>query len=89
MIVVDVSQNQAEANTNMPYRVFSTTGQWYFALPQGGHCGPYASQLQADIEAGLLWQQLLREPAQAKAVIEQFCRESAVEFTQERLVESG
>lgn len=35
-------------------RVFITNGQWYFHTREGIDVGPYESQLEAEIEAGLL-----------------------------------
>lgn len=35
-------------------RVFNTNGRWYFHTREGVDVGPYESQLEAEIEAGML-----------------------------------
>ena len=35
-------------------RVFHTNGKWYFHTREGIDVGPYESQLEAEIEAGML-----------------------------------
>ncbi len=35
-------------------RVFHTNGKWYFHTREGIDIGPYESQLEAEIEAGML-----------------------------------
>lgn len=41
-------------------RVFLSNGQWYFHTREGVDVGPYDSQFEAEIEAGML-KELLRE----------------------------
>lgn len=41
-------------------RVFLSDGQWYFHTREGVDVGPYESQFEAEIEAGML-KELLRE----------------------------
>lgn len=43
-------------------RVFLSAGQWYFHTREGIDVGPYDSQFEAEIEAGML-KQMLRESA--------------------------
>lgn len=44
-------------------RVFLSNGQWFFHTREGVDVGPYDSQFEAEIEAGML-KELLREHAQ-------------------------
>ena len=41
-------------------RVFSSDGQWFFHTREGVDVGPYETQFEAEIEAGML-KELLRE----------------------------
>jgi len=43
-------------------RVFLSDGQWFFHTREGVDVGPYESQFEAEIEAGML-KELLRERA--------------------------
>jgi hypothetical protein len=47
-------------------RVFMSNGKWYFHTREGVDVGPYDSQFEAEIEAGML-KELLRECADAEA----------------------
>lgn len=61
-------------------RVFLSNGQWYFHTREGVDVGPYDSQFEAEIEAGML-KELLREGGQARppmAVIREFVLDSYV-----------
>lgn len=59
-------------------RVFLSDGKWYFHTREGVDVGPYDSQFEAEIEAGML-KELLREGAgadQALDVIREFVLDS-------------
>ncbi|MEZ5559489.1 MAG: DUF6316 family protein [Pseudomonadales bacterium] len=59
-------------------RVFLSDGRWYFHTREGVDVGPYDSQFEAEIEAGML-KELLRgrgEGATALTVIREFVLES-------------
>lgn len=62
-------------------RVFLSAGQWYFHTREGIDVGPYESQFEAEIEAGML-KQMLREAIagqpddQARRVIREFVLDS-------------
>lgn len=60
-------------------RVFLSNGQWFFHTREGVDVGPYDSQFEAEIEAGLL-KELLRERTQkgetSMAVIREFVLDS-------------
>ncbi len=61
-------------------RVFLSNGQWFFHTREGVEVGPYDSQFEAEIEAGML-RELLRGHAdgeQALAVIREFVLDSYV-----------
>jgi hypothetical protein len=59
-------------------RVFLSDGRWFFHTREGVDLGPYDSQFEAEIEAGML-KELLRERAGAEdglAVIREFVLDS-------------
>lgn len=60
-------------------RVFLSDGQWFFHTREGVDVGPYESQFEAEIEAGML-KELLRERGQgghnSMAVIREFVLDS-------------
>ncbi|MCZ6710730.1 MAG: DUF6316 family protein [Gammaproteobacteria bacterium] len=59
-------------------RVFVSNTQWYFHTREGVDIGPYDSQFEAEIEAGML-KELLREGEQGQrcmAVIREFVLDS-------------
>ena len=61
-------------------RVFLSDDQWFFRTREGIDVGPYESQFEAEIEAGMLME-LLRdrehcEPGGTMAVIREFVLES-------------
>jgi hypothetical protein len=60
-------------------RVFLRDGDWYFHTREGVDMGPYQSQFEAEIEAGML-KELLRERGQrgegCLSVIREFVLES-------------
>ena len=59
-------------------RVFVSNTQWYFHTREGVDIGPYESQFEAEIEAGML-KELLREAARGQlcmAVIREFVLDS-------------
>ncbi len=59
-------------------RVFLSDGRWFFHTREGVDVGPYDSQFEAEIEAGML-KELLRERGAdqgALAVIREFVLES-------------
>ena len=59
-------------------RVFLSDGQWFFHTREGVDVGPYESQFEAEIEAGML-RELLRERGQGDAcmpVIREFVLDS-------------
>ena len=59
-------------------RVFSVDGQWFFHTREGVDVGPYESQFEAEIEAGML-KELMRETAKGDnslSVIREFVLES-------------
>jgi hypothetical protein len=61
-------------------RVFLSNGRWYFHTREGVDVGPYESQFEAEIEAGML-KELLRERAGgdgALNVIREFVLDSYV-----------
>jgi hypothetical protein len=61
-------------------RVFATNGGWFFHTREGVDVGPYDSQFEAEIEAGMLKELLLGRPAgeDALTVIREFVLESYV-----------
>lgn len=61
-------------------RVFLSDGRWYFHTREGVDVGPYDSQFEAEIEAGML-KELLRARAEAEGalnVIREFVLDSYV-----------
>lgn len=59
-------------------RVFMSDSEWYFHTREGVDVGPYPSQFEAEIEAGML-KELLRSAAKgetALAVIREFVLDS-------------
>ena len=50
-------------------RVFLSDGRWYFHTREGVDVGPYDSQFEAEIEAGML-KELLRERAQGDGALD-------------------
>ena len=50
-------------------RVFLSDGRWYFHTREGVDVGPYDSQFEAEIEAGML-KELLRERAAGEGAID-------------------
>ncbi len=59
-------------------RVFLVDGRWFFHTREGVDVGPYESQFEAEIEAGLL-KELMRERASGNdplAVIREFVLDS-------------
>lgn len=61
-------------------RVFLSDGRWYFHTREGVDVGPYDSQFEAEIEAGML-KELLRERTgseDALAVIREFVLDSYI-----------
>lgn len=61
-------------------RVFLSDGRWYFHTREGVDVGPYDSQFEAEIEAGML-KELLRERAAAEGplnVIREFVLDSYI-----------
>ena len=61
-------------------RVFLSDGRWYFHTREGVDVGPYDSQFEAEIEAGML-KELLRERAEAEGalnVIREFVLDSYI-----------
>jgi hypothetical protein len=61
-------------------RVFLSDGNWYFHTREGVDVGPYDTQFEAEIEAGML-KELLRERAgepDAMAIIREFVLDSYV-----------
>jgi len=59
-------------------RVFLSDGQWFFHTREGVDVGPYESQFEAEIEAGML-KELLRErgaTGEPLAVIREFVLDS-------------
>ncbi len=60
-------------------RVFLTEGQWYFHTREGVDLGPYPSQFEAEIEAGMLKELLKTEEKkgeEALSVIREFVLDS-------------
>ena len=60
-------------------RVFLTEGQWYFHTREGVDLGPYPSQFEAEIEAGMLKELLKSERKkgeEALSVIREFVLDS-------------
>ncbi len=59
-------------------RVFLTDGEWYFHTREGVDVGPYPSQFEAEIEAGMLKELLRNVPRgeEALSVIREFVLES-------------
>jgi len=61
-------------------RVFLSDGRWYFHTREAVDVGPYDSQFEAEIEAGML-KELLRERADAEGalnVIREFVLDSYI-----------
>ena len=61
-------------------RVFLSDGKWYFHTREGVDVGPYESQFEAEIEAGML-KELLRERGAGEGplnVIREFVLDSYV-----------
>jgi hypothetical protein len=61
-------------------RVFASNGKWYFHTREGVDCGPYDTQFEAEVEAGIL-RELLRESdaesgERVRGVVRQFVVES-------------
>tara|TARA_A100001037_G_C15108313_1_gene617644 strand:+ start:896 stop:1216 length:321 start_codon:yes stop_codon:yes gene_type:complete len=59
-------------------RVFLSAGQWFFHTREGVDVGPYESQFEAEIEAGML-KELLREHGQGDgslSIIREFVLDS-------------
>ncbi len=59
-------------------RTFASEGRWYFQTREGIDMGPYETQFDAELEAGML-KELLAEPAgqdSSMAVIRDFVLES-------------
>lgn len=60
-------------------RVFLSDGKWFFHTREGVDVGPYASQFEAEIEAGML-KELLRERGdkgyESMAIIREFVLDS-------------
>jgi hypothetical protein len=59
-------------------RVFSSDGRWYFHTREGVDVGPYETQFEAEVEAGML-KELLQEPEPSQSsreVIRDFVIES-------------
>jgi Domain of unknown function (DUF6316) len=59
-------------------RVFHTNGRWYFHTREGIDIGPYESQLEAEIEAGML-KELIKNSGvngESLAVLRDFILES-------------
>ena len=54
-------------------RIFLSGGEWWFHTREGGDVGPYESQFEAEIEAGLL-KELLAE-AEGKHAVQAAIRE--------------
>jgi hypothetical protein len=59
-------------------RIFASNGNWFFHTREGVDVGPYESQFEAEIEAGMLKELLLGRAAEeeAMAVIREFVLES-------------
>ncbi len=74
-----VGRNKEEPRTWFrSERVFSVDGQWFFHTREGVDVGPYESQFEAEIEAGML-KELMRETAKGDnslSVIREFVLES-------------
>ena len=45
-------------------RAFQLNGEWYFTTREGIDVGPYATQFDAELEAGLLAQKLKQTPSE-------------------------
>ncbi len=65
-------------------RVFLSNGQWYFHTREGVDVGPYDTQFEAEIEAGML-KELLRERL---GKTEGLCGERALEVIREFVLDS-
>jgi hypothetical protein len=59
-------------------RVFASNGSWFFHTREGVDVGPYETQFEAEIEAGMLKELLLGRPVgeTALSVIREFVLES-------------
>jgi len=59
-------------------RVFHTNGRWYFHTREGIDVGPYDSQLEAEIEAGMLRELIkhTRARGESLSVLRDFILES-------------
>jgi len=71
-------QNERNRTWFRSERVFSTNGRWYFHTREGIDVGPYESQLEAEIEAGML-RELIKNSqleGEALAVLRDFILES-------------
>lgn len=80
MTVRTVRSNERPRTWFRSERVFMSDGRWYFHTREGVDVGPYDSQFEAEIEAGML-KELLREGADGDApldVIREFVLESYV-----------
>ena len=70
-------------------RVFRADGSWFFHTREGIAVGPYASQFEAEVDAGMLKSMLKNaDPESAVAIIREFmvdgnktCSLNASEFT--------
>lgn len=51
---MDSRQNETPKLWFRSDRVFRSNGNWYFYTREGIEVGPYVSQFEADVEAGLL-----------------------------------
>lgn len=65
-------------------RVFLSNGQWYFHTREGVDVGPYDTQFEAEIEAGML-KELLRERL---GTHEGLCGEHALDVIREFVLDS-
>lgn len=75
-----VRQNERPRTWFRSERVFLSDGRWYFHTREGVDVGPYDSQFEAEIEAGML-KELLRERAEgdgALNVIREFVLDSYI-----------
>jgi hypothetical protein len=70
--------NERERTWFRSERVFLANGKWFFHTREGVDVGPYDSQFEAEIEAGMLKELLRGRPAgaEALAVIREFVLES-------------
>jgi hypothetical protein len=75
--VISARSNERPQTWFRSERVFLSDGKWYFHTREGVDVGPYDSQFEAEIEAGML-KELLRERPESDplAIIREFVLDS-------------